>query len=324
MSRGLIGSIMWVVICGLVGAFMRFSVNEWAVSPYLFVCMGLFVAAVTLIVLAGPGPLGVATLRQPHTWLYSFFEVLLNVLAALALLFITATESNLLGRSSILLALVMAWAFFGRKPYKTDIIGTLIIVAGLALVMGTIPENVRGPAIALTLGVAICQTIRAAIAELHPTSNLADTVKDRCRCTGYVLYVTSIMFLLFAVAGGILKHLLPLDQQATLPMVQQMPSLLDFLDTHTLLAALLLGMFMMAPLMYFYFYANRYAKSETFLMVMSLLPFSTLLFEWAFAQFGLLDLGQIEPRTLIAAVIVSGGAMFMVWMRYRGAHIRKK
>jgi diguanylate cyclase (GGDEF)-like protein len=84
---------------------------------------------------------------------------------------------------------------------------------------------------------------------------------------------------------------------------------------------MLMGISVMPMAMYFFFYATKVAKTETFMMVSSFLPFITYAIERTFSFFGLLDIGSISSGDFIAGGLIVAGAMYMIYMRHLHKHL---
>lgn len=314
MQKGLWLALATVVLWAADNVYMRLAATYWDVQPLVFSVFMSFMAAVTLLVIAGPGKLGVETLRQPHTWAYSVIVICINIALLYAFKYFTATQTTLLIRFSVVLSLIVAWMFFARRPGRHDAIGTLVTLAGCGIIIVALPAEMRPLAMFFMVLLSLILTLKTVVTETHPTSNKAETIKQRCRTTGYVLLVTSFSFLLLSLMGAAAKDSMAgLDAESFL--ARSLPSLADFAHAPTVFSALLGGMLIIAAATYSYFYSTRLIKSETFLMVSTLVPVFTYAMEWALSLTGLLEVTTLSTPDLLAGALIVGAAMYMVGMR---------
>ncbi|MFT7433295.1 MAG: diguanylate cyclase (GGDEF)-like protein [Alphaproteobacteria bacterium] len=320
-KKGLILSFITMFFWALHDVSFRFAAVEYKVEPTVFICFTLFVAAFVLIVVAGPGTGGMATLKRGHTWAYGIFEVLLNIAQMFALIYITTTEMNFLNRTTVIMSLIATWMFFGRKLHLSDIIGGSLVLGGLYYIAEGLDPAIRIQALVCIFFVAFTSVATAMLGEIHPENNGAETVRARSRVAGYVLLVSSFVFLAVTLGVAFLKAnagAVALD----FPIISGLPELADFAYKPTFIIALVLGLTVMPIAMYFFFYATKTAKTETFMAVSSTLPFFTYAVEWLAAKFGFLDISGITSRDLIAGAVIVMGAFLIEYMRHQ--NIKRK
>ena len=315
MLPGVVLSFITVFLWSLESVFSRYAVTVWEVQPFAYTSLSLFIGALALLVVSGPGNLGISTIKQPHTWAFSVFDILTLMFFVLSVQFITATESNFLNRVSIPITVLATWLFLARRPHRWDLPGLLVVLAGLGLVAAGVDEDVRWQAFGLCFLVGISQTARTLIAETHPTSNMAENIKDRCRTSGYVLYVASLMFMLVLMALAGLRQAQP--DAAASGFWQHVPQLADFFHTPTLLLSAFFGVVLVSSMTYFYLYASRVAKSELFMFILVFLPLVTFAVEYGVSLAGLLDVSAIRTAMLLPGGLIVLGALLMVYSRHK-------
>ena len=305
-----------VMMWGAVINSFRYAVSIVEANPIVFALFALFIAGGTLIIIAGPGHLGVNTIRRPHTWLYGIFQIILAIFEIGVTKYVTATEASLLLRFGIPLSLLITWIFLKRKPLKTDLIGVLIILAGIWHILGGINNDIKAPLLFFVIGSGIFLTIRTLIAETHPESQQANSIKDRCRVTGYVLLVTNLfsIIMFYLIASFKTPALI-----TEMPALNIFPSSSDFFLQPMILASIIVGAIFWAPAMYFYFYAAKEAKTEQFMIFTAFMPIFTLFFEFILSLFTKTDITEISRSDLFAGLIIIIGASFMVIMRNKKA-----
>lgn len=314
-----------VLLWAVDTVYGRWAVTVLNVNPAIFSCVSLLAASTVLIIIAGPGKAGLETLRRPHTWAYGMFQIMLSISLNWGLTFVSATELTFLSRFSIVLAVIFAWMFLQRKPSWQDAISLCIIGLGLYLVaIQTAPEG-RIPGLLCILGVALFQTLRTMIAEVHPEAVQAQNIKSRCRVTGYVLLVTSFCLLSLTVAGAALKLTLADDPTMlqAIPVLASMPDWQDVLRKETIYSAVLFGGTILPLAMYLYFYVARLVKTEVFMSMIAFLPFFTYLAENILANAGILKPTIIPPSLLMCGAIIVLGAIFMIYGRHKAAQSQR-
>jgi drug/metabolite transporter (DMT)-like permease len=319
LERGLLMAFTAVMFWGLLDASSRYAVVAMEADPMVFSCLNLMAGAVVLLAIAGPGAGGLETLRRGHTWMFGFFRVLMTLFLVFAFTALSASEVNFMLRVNVLFALVAAWVFFERKPTVADAPGIILLTGGFLGLVLRQEDAFLNWAVGLVMLAAICDTILTIIAERHPVSKKAMGLHARCRYTGFVLFVTSLFFMLLAFLiastktwfGDDLTYLPEAAQQ----VLARAPTLAHFTHGGTLLSALVIGVFLRAPSMYLYLYAARLLKAENLLMAATLAPFATLAAESLFIGTGILDAATLDMWDVIAGVCMTTGALSMVVFR---------
>lgn len=319
--KGVYLSLVTMFLWATHDVLFRFAAVNYHVEPTVFICLTLFEAAIVLIIIGGPGKGGINTLRQIHTWGYGVLEILLNISQMFALIYITSTEMNFLNRATIIMSLLATWLFFKRTPSKHDAIGGIAVTVGLVYIAYNIAPEVRLISLFCLFWVALTSTACAMIGEVHPENNKAVTIREKCRVSGYVLLVCSLLFLIFSFGMAAIKLSLDSSNLVEVAFLNFLPSMQDFMHKPTVIIALLMGLTVMPAAMYYFFYATKTAKTETFMMISSFLPFMTYAIERIFSNFGLLDVSNINSGHFIAGGIIVAGAMYMIYMKHLHEHI---
>ncbi|MEQ8693826.1 MAG: DMT family transporter [Gammaproteobacteria bacterium] len=323
MARGLFFSIITVLFWALEHVSLKVIVSHWPIEPAVFVCVNLLTASLVLLIIAGPGRLGLETIKQPHTWAYSLFSVLNNVFFVLAVGLISAAEASFIWRFNAVLTMIVVWFFIGRSTSVYDWIGTLIILGGCALIAAGFDPQIRDIALVIVFVGTLSMTLRTTVTEFHPTSNQSRTIKEQCRITGYVLLVTSAAFLLFILGMTYVSSSLTGRQDVFGMVAAYMPQRSDFFDPPTIWSAMLLGAFLTAIYNYCQFVATRTAKSEIFIMVTALVPFVTYAFELIASVLGYAPAPEMSTRSLTGGCLIGAGAIFIIYMRFHRARREK-
>ncbi len=317
MKKGLILSFITIIFWALSSVCTRFVAIRYEVSPSIFTYLKFFTAAIVLIIIAGPGRGGISTIKRPHTWLYSIFLIGTNLFFMLTMLYMPATKASLLLLGDIVVSMPLVWFLFNRKPTKTEMSGALVILGALYMItQGLNPETkflgVLCIMIAIVFGV-----VRAIIAEIHPDSNNAKTVKDECRVTGYVSMVTSFIFIIFTLILAGLKMSLSAEIIDSSVFAQILPDISNFYHKETVLSGIIIGAFIIPFSMYFFFCSAKHAKSEVFFMVAALHPFAIYAFELLFERCGLLSAKEISHKDLLCGLVIVIASTIMIIRKHR-------
>ncbi len=319
MERGLLMAFTAVMFWGLLDASSRYAVVAMSADPMVFSCLNLMSGAIVLLAIAGPGVGGMETLKRGHTWMFGFFRVVMTLFLVFAFTALSASEVNFMLRVNVLFGLMAAWLLFSRKPTVVDIPGMVLLGGGFLTLVMRQEDGFLNWAVGFVVLAAVCDTVLTVIAEQHPVSKKAAGLKARCRYTGFVLFVTSLFFMLLAFLIAMTKLWLG-DDIAHLPtfvthVLSHAPTLGHFVHPGTLISALVIGVFLRAPSMYLYLYAARLLKSENLLMAATLAPFATLAAESLFVSMGWLEAATLDMWDVLAGVCMTMGALSMVVLR---------
>ena len=316
LNKGIYFSILTAFLWALDVIFVKFVANTWDIQPILFASFTSFSAAIALLLFAGAGRLGVDTLKQVHTWAYSCLLILYNISFIYLLSVVSAAEASFMIRIVTVVSLILSWLFISRPPSKGDILGSIGIIAAVIIIFKGVDIDLRSSALLFLLITSLLFAIRVIITETHPSSIKAKNSKDYSRVTGYVLLVTSTIFLISCLFSSFLKYF-SVDDALINSLLFNMPSFSDFTHIPTVGFAILLGIFNVSFSTYFCFRSTQIVKSETFLMVVSLTPVMVLVIEYSLGMFGIMDVSSINNYTLIGGGIAFGFSMLMVIMRSR-------
>lgn len=317
LYKGMFYSFLVMIFWALHDVMARYFAVHYQVSAFIFICFMFFVGSVVLVGFAGPGHKGISTLRRGHTWFYGLINIGMNLAEIYALFYITSTEMNFLNRMTVLMSLMATWVFFNRRPYKSDIFGAVLVFAGLYYIITGLPQDVRLIAFVTVFISAALSTASAMVGEVHQDNVEAKGIKEQARVTGYVLLACSFIFLLASFILGALKGAMPPEVIETNILFASVPDLSAFLHKPTFYGGLIMGVTVVPLSMYYFFVATKTAKTETFMVVSSTLPFLTFFFEWCASELGLLDIRDISVGDMVAGLAVVAGAFLMQYLRYK-------
>lgn len=315
MNKGLMLCGVTVLLWALYAVYARFAASVWAVDPLVFGSLASLAAGVGLVAAAGPGDGGGggrAALRSPHTWVYGLLDVLAITLIVGACLFASATELVLLLRVDVIYGLGFAWMLFGRPARRADLVGIAAIAVGCGLTLSQMaPHDAAWAAGLVALG-SLARAAATAVAERHPATAAADSVRRRCRTTGTIMLASALLYLAAVAAAAVAGTALGVSPRRAGSLF---PDGTGFADPTTMLAAAALGLLIYAPATYFYFQASRIAGTEIFLMTLVYQPFVTLALERLLAWMTPMPSVAMDLPLLAAMACVVGGSTVMLAAR---------
>ena len=159
--------------------------------PVAFLVYAMLIASCTLLALTGPGPEALRIMLSPLSWVVGFGFIGMETLYYLMLWYVTPAEASVLTRLGIPLSMVMGVVIHGRRPRRRAIWGAMIVVAGVAALCLMLDPASALHGLALASGCALIMNARTFATEFHPWNRRAETVFDKMRVTGLVLFVTS-------------------------------------------------------------------------------------------------------------------------------------
>ena len=319
MNKGVLFSFAVVLLWALENITIKGILQFWEIQPAIFVCINLMMGAMVLLIISGPGRLGIETVSKPQTWIYSFLRVFQEILFVMALALISATDAALLKRIEIIVVLFLAWTSFGRTPRWFDWAGGAFIIGGWLVVAQGIPPEIQAIVIGIAILRAVSQALQAVISEVHPTTNAARTIKEECRTAGFILMVTSVSLLTFLFGLSAIVESSTSRNDVYGAVISFLPHWEDFFHIPTIWSAMALGVFLTSFYSYFYFVAIKTAKSEVFMSASALIPLFVFFFEYLASLFGYGDTSGITWENLLSAILIGFGALFIIFMRHHRA-----
>lgn len=306
-SRGLAAVAAAVVSWGVLIVISRVLVAGFGLNPWALAFIQMAVGGAAMFAAAGRGPLPLKAMRDPHTWIYGSLRVLTAATLTAALAYGTSAEISVLSALFIPIGMLLAWGLFARRPGPADVLGSLVILAGIAGVADGLPGGIVGTAALLMLVSATATALCSAVAEMHP-ENQADDRKIRLRLTGAAMLATAVLMLAAAAAAarldpdGLVAAHVPLEAVT---------------DPATWVAGVVVGVLLRGPSTYATFRAIRMVGSENYLMGVALLPAFNLFGESVAAALGLLPAPVLSTATLAAGATGIAGAVGMAALRWR-------
>jgi len=306
------------VLWGLNNVMIGYSAKVLEVNYLIYTCTAFISASFMLLAVGGlKDDLAKETLRSPDTLMFGLI-MLLGYLLTLSLFFYTsATEGAFLQRISMLFSLMAAWVFMQRKPNILNAIGAVLVLIGICLICRDLPNDIRGIIYLLMFLEGAALTARTFAAETHKTYNRASREskdpKLKTRVVGFVMFLVSIVFLIFSFMFAALQTYFPVFENSTI-----VPVLSDFYDYKSIFAGLVAGVIFMTPLRLIEFFSANTIKSENFVAVTALAPFATLFWEWLCEPLTGISTKSFSTNDWVAGIIITSGCLITaIYQMYR-------
>ncbi|HAG53129.1 MAG TPA: hypothetical protein DCL21_05010 [Alphaproteobacteria bacterium] len=316
MRKGWIQAFIAILIfLGINQVMGRYAASVLDVHPIIYSCVAFNSCALVLILNGGRGSLAKETMRSVDTWLYGIILMFSYIIGMLLFSYISATQGTILQKVSVLLGLLASWFFFARKPDIFQIIGTIIITAGVILVAISVESDNKGIIYLLALLYGVFQLARIFTAELHrPHAKAAKNNNDpkaKSRVIGFVMFIVSTLFLA-------LTFLVALAQELQTTPIKNLPTFDDFMNPGTIFAGFIAGILIVAPSRLLEFSSTNIIKAENFTTVTALSFISTVFWEHISAPLTGLSIKGISNIDIIAgALITVGGLLIALTRKYK-------
>lgn len=314
MEYGLFIALLMVVLWGLQDAVHRYVMVTQGVNPFVFTVLDLMVGGFCMVLLSGKRRSHMGSFRNLYTWAQGFSRIMATAFFMMALTTLSATESGFLIKANVVFSLIFVWMIMGRKPAKEDFLGIAVVFVGVWGLIMRQDEGFSNPAVLMVLISSVFTVLIAVTAELNPESKKSLGFKDRCRHTGIVLIVSSLVTFVFVILAAFLKGGISSDGVFS-GLLVHIPSVDDIFRASTWGWALFLGVVLRAPVTYLYLLSVRLIRSENTLMAMALIPFSALLFESLFGMAGILDISAVDGGDVLLGLMITVGSVLTVLIR---------
>ena len=304
---------------GISNIFISYSTQILEINKIIFTCVTFSSCSLLLLAYSGRGPLSRETLRSVDTWAYGII-MLINYFVTINLFsLVSASEASLLQRFSVVFSLFTSWIFLMRAPSKGQLVGVFMILFGILMVITTVPDSKAIQAYGLMFLAGLFQSLRIFIAEFHRPHVQAvkqNDIKTKCRVIGYIMFIITMIFASGAVICALLQE--TVAEQYRIGFLVEIK---DFYHYPSILAGMIMGVFIYAPIRYLEFASTSKIKTENYLTVTALSFFSTLFWEYITSDFTGLSLKDFTSDDLLAGCIITAGALLMAFSKIK--HTKK-
>lgn len=293
---------------GINNVVLGYSAQILNANYLIYTCASFLSCALCLLLVGGKGPLVKETLRSIDTWAFGFIMLIGYVLTLSLFSYVTSTEGSLLQRISLMFSVLVSWVFLSRTPTKGQLIGVLMVLVGIAIVCSELPEEDRGMIYLLMFLEGLALTGRVFIAEIHrphkQAMNLDKDPRAKSRVVGFVMFIISTFFLCIAALLAMLQTYAPLPFDSNI-----LPTLDSFTHAPSIVAGLIAGVLLLAPLRVIEFSSANTIKTENFLAIAALSSVATYFWEWLLQPVTGMTLKSFTQTDLIAGVIITLGSL---------------
>ncbi|HAG53590.1 MAG TPA: hypothetical protein DCL21_07380 [Alphaproteobacteria bacterium] len=314
-KTGLSFAILGVILTSFQVVFSRYFLIEHQISPVISILLALLIGSYVQLAYLGSGYslFFIRSLKNAYVWLYNIMQLIMSIAGIYILFYITATESFLLQRITIVITLLMAYVFLNKSFKSKDLIGISCMLLGLGVILSGFDKVTMITVSFLVLCAATMNAARVIIAESYPIYGNTKNNSERIRCKSVITLISSLLFLALIFVLGFLKT--HTADQIDLHIIASAPDFNEFFNPYNFYYGLIIG-FIIIPLdQLSAFKSNLNLKREVLIIVELMLPFTVLLTEHLFSLAGLLDIRGITNLDLIAGFVIIAGAMQLTFTR---------
>ncbi|MBM3533518.1 MAG: hypothetical protein FJX60_10840 [Alphaproteobacteria bacterium] len=296
--------ILWsLLVIGMRAALFNFGVQPWTLALAVQICGGA-----ALLLAAGIGSLPLEPIRRWATWAIGGLRVVTTCAFTTALLYASAGQVSVLTTINVLIAMLGVFLVFRRGRQPMEIPGILLMLGGLALLIGQLDGGWSNLAVRYILLSETSVVIASLLAERHP-DNLGDR-RQRLALTGFVTLLSACGLLVLWVAAAAL-----LTEAAIGPDIEAVTATLA--SPWLWLMAFILGAMLRGPGTYGAFLLTARLGADGYMLGMAAMPPLVMGLEQAASSFALVPKPQSALADLAVAAIVIAGGVWVVAARYR-------
>lgn len=308
LNSGWLHALFIAIIAYPVGNItQKFLVSQTNSNIFVFTFLFMLSASFAMLLIAGPGKFVMKTLKHPKTWLYSFLQIVVLILGLLAFRYISATEGSALCRIEAFFTILLSWLFLNQKINKFEIIGTLAILLGFYFILtqSEIPLISKIFVVFLICARSLSQSIQKIITETHKTNRQTDNFKDSLRVTGFIMSITTLVFLILLICIACLK------QGNNIEALSPFPYFHDFADKTACIIGIGTGFFILSFSKYCEFYAGKTIGSKYLSAVLSIYIVFVFLGENFLASFNIMEKLVIKEEYFLALICMILGSIII-------------
>ena len=290
---GVLQTIGLLVLSCLFNVFIRVGSLTYDLDGVIFTIFALLSTAFIFSFLGGPGKLVRGTLVSLSTWGYGAALVITTITDIYLVQYVSGTEAGLFSRWAVPVCILISFLVLKRKMSKADIFALLTITVGAFFMIYIQPSENRVPLLILGFILSIGMALKFLIPELHKENVFAQEFGDirlKIRVIGFALLSTSILLILTVLAICYLRSL-NLESLAFLNH-EFVPEFSIFKDYPSMISGIIWGLIFGALIEYFLWSASYKINAETVLVILSLIPVTTLGMEYGLSFFPIFDINM--------------------------------
>jgi drug/metabolite transporter (DMT)-like permease len=265
---GWIEAALFVVAIAVLSIAYAFG-SQVGAHPIAFILIAMVTSSTVLLASTGFGTQFRGIVREPLSWVVGALTIALEIFYYLLLTYVPPAPGSVLVRFSIPIAILMAWALFGRRPRALAVFGGVMVLAGCVSVWFGFTEAQQGPALMAGLASALSFVGRNFAGERHPWNRPGATVREKLRFTGIVVMITSIVGIgATAFAGAMVAR-------GVLPATPLVPSLAQLLHGPAVVLGLGVGGVILPVMAYLTYSSVAKIRAENFTAIAAFIPLAT-------------------------------------------------
>ncbi len=301
---------------GILVVLTRITLLEYSIAPATFVFIQMLSGGLILTLLSYKRikSIGVAPLKQIHTWGFGFFRVFSASFYVGALVYVSATNVAFMGATTIIISILMVWLVLKRKPKLIELPGHIVILVVIYLFILKLEGQFSNPAVWLLLVSQVIISIAIIIGETHPL-NQNNNSGDTLYLTGMVFIASAIMLLSLSYLGSIFEAQLPDDFYPVFRNHITRFVLQDFFNPYAWIFGFLTGATFRAAAIYYSLRSVALTSSEFYLGSMSMMPFVNMIFEYPAMWLGYLPQEDFVPSMLLLGTISCLASLYIIFFK---------
>jgi drug/metabolite transporter (DMT)-like permease len=301
LAIGLVNSLLWSLYLLLT----RHVVSGARLDAWAYTLVQLLAAGLVMLLLGRRASGGWSSLLAPWTVGYAFLRVAVNGATAAAVVWLAITESTLLSTVSALIGVASGWLLTRKPPPRRDWPCLALLAAGIVgFALALAPDAWRG------LGWLVVSEVLAVTASwmiaYHPRNRSTD-LAERSRFTGEILVAASLALIL-------VWSLLGLAGAVASPWAGAGDA---FGRAELWLYAVLAGLLFRAPGTWLGFWTINHTGVETYLIVLTAMPFFAIALEAAAASVGWVAPPRLSLSEWAGAATILAASIWLIVNRLR-------
>lgn len=318
MERGIYIGLLAVMLWGAFNAttrnlFVVYDLNVWA-----FALLHMFVAGVFLTVTGFQSHnkrKAFQTLKNGYTWAYGFLRLCAVILFMFALKGMSATEATFINCINVVMSLFVGYFMFGRTPKLSQLPLYVLVIASVTGLVLLQPQGFANPYVIVLLSSSVLFAYMTGLMEKHPEAQTSIGFRGRSLFTGIVMLVTSLIMFVAVICFSFAP--VP-NIPVVADVMKGLPNLEMFMRKELWIASILVGLFLRAPAFYGSLLSLRLLKTENYMLVLTFIPFSTLLFESLFELFSphAAISFSLDWKVVLAGSIITFSSIMLILSKY--------
>lgn len=301
---------------GLLTVFGRILLLEFHFAPATFAFVQMFSGGLVLILLSTKRmkEIGLAPLKQMHTWAFGGLRVVSASLYVGSLVYLSASNIAFLGAIAVTLSVVFVWIALKRQPKFIEIPGHIVILIATYYLVLRLDQQFNNPGVWLLFSSEVIIAIAIIFAERHPL-NQSNNSGDTLYLTGMILIASAACLFILSYMASLIEAQLPVNFHPQIRSYVADFVLKDFFNPYLWLFGFLAGALFRSAAIYYSLRSVKLTSSEFYLGSMALMPYINLIFEYMAMQIGVLPQTSFNPMVLFWGTIASLASVYIIFFK---------